>query len=479
MTEVRILVVEDERIVAEDLRMRLQKMGYAVPSTVSSGDEAIRELEKNGADLVIMDIVIKGEMDGIETADIIRSRFDVPVVYLTAYADEEMLNRARITEPFGYIVKPFDERELHITIEMALYKSKMENKLKEAKERFSATLNSIGDGIIAMDSGRRILFMNPAARSMTGRDLDDARGKSLEEVYNIITNGNGESTLVTGNGKTIFVEHAYTPLKDSKGKLNGLVLVFRDISGRKRAEELRLENMRLNYANKIKSEFIANTSHELVTPLNFIIGFSELLVRNTVGELNETQERYAENINKSGRHLLMLINDILDLSRIEAGKIGLFFENISVSGTINDTISLIKEKAGKHNIHLITDIDPGLEIEADEQRLKQVLLNLLDNAVKFSKKEGGTVTIKAGKEGDMALFSVSDTGIGIREEDMKKLFNQFEQLDSGISKKYGGTGLGLAITKKLVELHGGKITVESRYGEGSTFIFVIPVTQKR
>ncbi|NJD76768.1 MAG: response regulator [Candidatus Methanoperedens sp.] len=477
MTKVRILVVEDERIVAEDLRVRLQKMGYAVPSTVSSGDEAVRELEKNGTDLVIMDIVIKGGMDGIETADIIRSRFDVPVVYLTAYTDEEMLNRARITEPFGYIVKPFDERELHITIEMALYKSKMENKLKEAKERFSATLNSIGDGIIAMDSGRRILFMNPAARSMTG--LNDARGKSLEEVYNIITDENGESTLVTGNGKTIFVEHAYTPLKDSRGKFNGLVLVFRDISERKRAEKLHLENMRLNYANKIKSEFIANTSHELVTPLNFIIGFSDLLVRKAVGELNETQERYAENINKSGRHLLALINDILDLSRIEAGKIELFFEKISVTETINDTISLIKEKAGKHNIHLITDIDPELEIEADEQRLKQVLLNLLDNAVKFSKKEGGTIAIKAGKEGDMARFSVSDTGIGIREEDMKKLFNQFEQLDSGISKKYGGTGLGLAITKKLVELHGGKITVESRYGECSTFTFIIPVTQKR
>ncbi len=479
MTKNRILVVEDERIVAEDLRVRLQKMGYAVPSIVSSGDEAIRELEKNGTDLVIMDIVIKGEMDGIETADIIRSRFDVPVVYLTAYADEEMLNRARITEPFGYIVKPFDERELHITIEMALYKSKMENKLKEAKERFSATLNSIGDGIIAMDSGRRILFMNPAARSMTGLEMDDARGKSLEEVYNIITNENGESILVPGNGNTIFVEHAYTPLKDSKGKFNGLVLVFRDISGRKRAEELRLENMRLNYANKIKSEFIANTSHELVTPLNFIIGFSELLVRKTVGELNETQERYAENINRSGRHLLALINDILDLSRIEAGKIQLFFEKISVPETINDTITLIKEKAEKHNIDLIKDIDPGLEIEADEQRLKQVLLNLLDNAVKFSKKEGGTVTITAGKEENMARFSVSDTGIGIREEDIKRLFNQFEQLDSGISKKYGGTGLGLAITKKLVELHGGKITVESRYGEGSTFIFIIPVTQKR
>ncbi|HEY9205398.1 MAG TPA: ATP-binding protein [Candidatus Methanoperedens sp.] len=474
--EIRILVVEDERIVAEDLRKSLEKMGYTVVSIASSSDKAIKELEKNAADLVIMDIVIRGEMDGIETARIIRSRFNIPVVYLTAYTDEEILKRARITEPFGYIVKPFDEKELHITIEMALYKSGMENKLRESQEWMSAILNSIGDGIIAIDPKSRIIFMNPVARSMTGRK--DVEGKSLEEVYNVTVEETGESALISRNGKKIFIEQVCAPIRDNKGTIKGRVLVFSDISERKKAEEVHLENMRLSYANRIKSEFISNTSHELITPLNLIIGFSELLLRKTVGELNETQERYADNINKSGKHLLTLINDILDLSRMEAGKIELSVEKISVHEIINDTITLIKEKAAKQNIILIKKIDPGLEIEADPQRLKQIFLNLLSNAVKFSKKEGGTVTITAKKEDSMARFSVSDTGIGIREEDMKRLFNQFEQLDSGISKKYGGTGLGLSITKKLVELHRGKITAESRYGEGSTFTFLIPAEQK-
>ncbi len=476
--EIRILVVEDERIVAEDLRKSLEKMGYQVASIASSGDRAIKELEKKAVDLVIMDIVIRGEIDGIETAKIIRSRFNIPVVYLTAYTDEEMLRRARITEPFGYIVKPFDEKELHITIEMALYKSGMDNRLRENKEWMSAILNSIGDGIIAIDSQSRIIFMNPIARSMTGREPDEAEGKPLDEVYNIIAKENGESTLISRDGKEILIEQKYEPIKDNKGNAKGRVLVFRDISEQKRAEELGLENMRLVYANKIKSEFISNTSHELVTPLNLIIGFSELLLRKTEGELNETQERYADNINKSGKHLLTLINDILDLSRMEAGKIELATEKMHVLETVNEIITLIKEKAAKHNIVLIKEVDPGLEIEADPQRLKQILLNLLSNAIKFSKKEGGTVAICARKEDDMARFSVSDTGIGIRGEDMKRLFSEFEQLDSGISKKYGGTGLGLAITKKLVELHGGKIMAESDYGRGSMFTFYIPIAPK-
>ncbi|HEY9246117.1 MAG TPA: ATP-binding protein [Candidatus Methanoperedens sp.] len=481
----KVLIVEDERIVAEYLRINLEKMGYEVISIVSSGEKALKELDRNISDIVIMDIVIKGGIDGIETAGLIRSRFNIPVVYLTAYADEEMLRRAKITEPFGYIVKPFVEKELRITIELALYKSNMENRLRESRDMFYSTLKSIGDGIITLNSESSIIFMNPVAEVMTGWGQDEALGKPLGEVYSVFPEENveeiadylaAESTLVSRNGEKIFIEHVYAPIKDNIGKTNGRVLIFRDISERKRAQDLHLENMRLVYANRVKSEFISNTSHELVTPLNFIIGFSELLLRRSAGELNDMQERYLDNINKSGRHLLAIINNVLDMSRIEAGKIELSIEKISVPEIIDETLTLIKEDASRHNIIFRKEIDPVLTIEADPQRLKQILLNLLGNAVKFSKKEGGTITLTAGKEKDMARFSVIDTGIGIREEDLDRLFNAFEQLDSGISKKYGGTGLGLAITKKLVGLHGGKITVESMYGQGSTFTFFLPVS---
>ncbi len=257
-------------------------------------------------------------------------------------------------------------------------------------------------------------------------------------------------------------------------------LLQQDIIERKKAEETRIENERLAAADRAKSEFLANMSHELRTPLNSSIGFSELLKQGIAGELSEKQKHFVDNIFTSNQFLLTLINDILDLSKIEAGKTELAPEKMSVPVTIKETLTLIKEKTIRHKVLLKTEFDPGLEyIEADKQRFKQILFNLLSNAVKFSKEEGGTVTIKAKKDGDMAKISVSDTGIGIKGENIGRLFHKFEQLESGISQKYGGTGLGLAITKQLVELHGGKIWAESKFGEGSTFTFTLPIGAKK
>ncbi len=226
--------------------------------------------------------------------------------------------------------------------------------------------------------------------------------------------------------------------------------------------------------DKDKSNFFANMSHELRTPMNAIIGFSELLKRKAAGELNERQEHYVDNIIINSKHLLNLIDDILDISRIEAGNMELVKEKIPLHETINETMNLIRDKASKRNIILKSEFDPKLDfIEADRGRFKQVIFNLLDNAVKFS-KEGGVVTVTTKKIENMAQISVSDTGVGIREEDRDKLFTAFWQADSGTSRKYGGTGLGLAISKRLVELHGGKLYAESKYGEGSTFTFLLP-----
>ena len=255
-----------------------------------------------------------------------------------------------------------------------------------------------------------------------------------------------------------------------------VLAIVRDITERKQAEILRLENEQLAYASKAKSEFLATVSHELRTPLTSIIGFSLLLKEKKHGELNEKQESYVGNILTGSRHLLNLISDILDTTKIEAGKLELTIGKIPVPEVLNETIDLIKENAETHNVILKSEVDPQLDvIEADQQRLKQILLNLLNNAVKFSKKEGGTVTLTAKKEGDMAQFSVSDTGIGIREDDIGKLFNMFQQIDTGNTRQYGGTGLGLAISKQLVELHDGSIMVESEYGKGSTFTFLLPI----
>lgn len=231
-------------------------------------------------------------------------------------------------------------------------------------------------------------------------------------------------------------------------------------------------------ANKAKSDFLANMSHELRTPLNAIIGFSEMLEDQIFGELNEKQKKYVNNVLTSGYHLLALINDILDLSKVESGKLELELSNVSIKNLLENSLVMIKEKALKHRINLDIDIPKEiseLEITADERKIKQIMFNILSNAVKFT-PDGGVINVNANCKESEIIISVADTGIGIKPEDQKRIFREFEQLDSSYSKTQEGTGLGLALTKRLVELHGGYIWVESEgEGKGSTFTFAIPI----
>ncbi|MDO8725307.1 MAG: PAS domain S-box protein [Candidatus Methanoperedens sp.] len=249
------------------------------------------------------------------------------------------------------------------------------------------------------------------------------------------------------------------------------------IAQRQQAEEsMRLAKEEAEHANMAKTNFLNTMSHELRTPLNAVLGFSELLKGKTFGELNEKQERFLDNIQTGGNNLLNIISQILDFVKMDEGTLELHIEKIPVTETLNEIISIIKEKASKKNVILEKTFDPKLmHIEADKQKLMQILIYLIDNGVKFSKPEGGTITVTAQKEGDMAKFSISDTGIGIKEEEMVHLFQKFTQLDPGLNRRYGGTGIGLAIVKHIVEQHGGKIWAESKFGEGSTFTFLIPL----
>jgi len=206
----------------------------------------------------------------------------------------------------------------------------------------------------------------------------------------------------------------------------------------------------------------------------------KFLKMKTPGDLNEKQEHYIDNIHDSGDHLLGMINDMLDLLRIESGdKLPLLIESFFAPEVIDETMIFVQEKAVHKGLVFKKEIDPGLgDIKADKLRFTQILLNLLDNAVKFSKPQGGTVTVKAVKAGDMAQFSISDTGIGIKEKDRGKIFGLFHQIDTGLNRRYGGSGSGLAIAKQLVEQHGGKFEVHSKYGQGSTFTFMLPLVLK-
>jgi len=255
-----ILVVEDESIVALGIEHRLEALGYRVIASAASGEVAIQKTEETQPDLVLMDIQLQDEMDGIEAAEQIRSRFNIPVVYLTAHTDHTTFQRAKLTEPFGYIIKPFQERDLHITIEMALYKHEMENKLAENERWLATTLNSIGDAVIATDARGFIIFMNPAAEVLTGWRQVEAIGLELPAVFNVIDTETGKvfenqalkavttgkaitlsnhSLLLSKNNRNIPIADTVAPIRDEQGNIAGAVLVFQDIGERRKAEEER------------------------------------------------------------------------------------------------------------------------------------------------------------------------------------------------------------------------------------------------
>ncbi len=258
MASFKILVVEDESIVAMDIKHRLENMGYIVPAITSSGEEAVEKASETDPDLILMDIVLKGEIDGIEAAQQIKENLDVPIVYLTAYSDERTLKRAKITGPFGYIIKPFEDRELHSAIEVALYKHEMESKLKANEKWLSTTLESIGDAVITTDKDGCITFMNPIARKITEWEQDEALGKPLENIFKTINEETGDpvespvsevlqkgsitglkdhAILITKNEIHVPIDNTISPIKDDKNNIKGIVLTFQDITQRKNAEK--------------------------------------------------------------------------------------------------------------------------------------------------------------------------------------------------------------------------------------------------
>jgi signal transduction histidine kinase len=241
-------------------------------------------------------------------------------------------------------------------------------------------------------------------------------------------------------------------------------------------QETSASNRRLEEVSQIKSDFLANMSHELRTPLNSVIGFSEMLQDQMFGPINAKQQEYITNILTSGKHLLSLINDILDLSKVESGKMELELSAFSLRETIEASLMMLMEKAHKGGIELHMELGEEVDerIVADQRKLKQILFNLVSNAVKFT-PPGGSVNVSAIKKGEFIEVTVTDNGMGIKKDDIPKLFRAFTQLESVFTKEYEGTGLGLALTSQLVQLHGGTIKAESEFGSGSRFSFTIPL----
>ncbi|CAD6534213.1 Sensor histidine kinase RcsC [Paraburkholderia hiiakae] len=753
----RILIVEDDRIVARDIAQQLSRSGYRVVGSTVSGEEAlavVSQLQGDAPpDLVLMDVRLEGKLDGIDTARRIREACDVPIVFLTAYADDETVQRATAAEPFGYVLKPFDDVQLRTVVEMALYKHGAERRLRESEQRYAVTLSSIGDGVIATDSTGCVTFVNPAGEALIGLPFDEAAGRPLASAFRLLDevtrapiaepmtavlrkdNESGlpaRAILLTPGGNEIPVECTGTPMTDERSDTLGVVIVFRDVTQKRRAEEaeiLRETNARLEMAmygsnvgvweidmpegdykrgfarfsniyewlgfdapqarldyeaymsvlhpdhrastdramasflangegifelenrlrhrdgsdrwvlvrgtarhdatgkpvrfvgsivditqlkqteqalraseerfrgtfenaavgvahcdldgrflrvnqrsceiagrerdalqqmrlhdlmradhreagrerfrlltegkiphyseevpfvsanntpiwvslsvalqhgasgqashvitiiedisarkaleetvrvakevaesaNRAKDQFLANISHELRTPLNGILGYAQMLLRDS--SLDARQLAGVGVIEQSGQHLLTLINDILDFTRLGAGKLELQVTEVSLAAFLETIAEIVGVRAQQKNLMLNYEAAPNLPavIFADERRLRQVLLNLLANAVKFTDRGEIRLSVSRG-EGSRLRFDVYDTGIGISPDRLEAIFQPFEQAGDHV-RRTGGAGLGLAISRQLVRMMGGEIYVSSAVGEGSRFWF--------
>ncbi|HYY25589.1 MAG TPA: ATP-binding protein, partial [Candidatus Udaeobacter sp.] len=408
------------------------------------------------------------------------------------FTEEEVKLLTEIADDISFFVTAIEQESRRKSAEQAL---------QESEARKGAILDAALDCIISIDHEGKVIEFNPAAEQIFGYNRQETIGKLMADLIipaalrdrhrrglaHCLATGEGpilnkriELTAMRVDGAEFPVE--ITVVRISRQGSPMFTAYIRDLTVQKaqeefhrRSRELEEQNLRIEEANRLKSEFLANMSHELRTPLNGIIGFSEYMVDEKAGPLNWEQKEYLSDVLTSARHLLHLINDVLDLAKIEAGKMELSPETFAINEVIGEVCTIIEPMASQKNITMSAETPPEtVFVTVDPVKFKQVLYNLLSNAVKFT-PENGDIKLSARLEDHKRIrVEVKDTGIGIKTEDVPRLFHEFEQLDSGLGRKQQGTGLGLALTKKIVELQGGSIAVESEFGKGSTFTVALP-----
>ena len=411
MARSRILVVEDDSIVLMELQDRLFSLGHDVAGVASYGEEAVEKAGEVRPDLVLMDIRLRGKMDGIKAAEEIRTRFDIPVVYLTAYADQSTLQRAKTTGPYGYVIKPFQEADLRTATEMALYKHKMEKRLKKSQQWLATILKSVGDAVIAADEMGLVTFLNPRAETLTGWRQHNAIGKCLADVFRFVGGevdllsgrsieemfGKGMSlsrvddlTLLARDGKEVPIESSIAPIRDERGDITGVVLAFRDIGERQRAEEERGRlQSQLFQAQKMEAigRLAAGVAHDFNNYLTVIMGNGQFLLSDL--DVDDPRRIDAQEVLKAARSAASVTRQLLAFSRRQV----LEPQVLDLNGLVANLKKMLGRLIGE-DVKLITMLDPDLRrVKADPGQIEQVVMNLTVNA-RDAMPGGGVLKVK-------------------------------------------------------------------------------------
>jgi PAS domain S-box-containing protein len=564
-----------------------------------------------------MDIMLKDNIDGIQAAQIINSTENIPIIFVTAFADEQTLKRAKISEPYGYILKPFEERELNTNIQIAVYKHKTEKEIKERERWLATTLRSIGDAVISTDISGNIIFMNPVAESLLGWSLQEIHGKNFNKIFKILNSrtetaiedpismvlkkaetidlGPG-SVLISKNNERIPIEDSAAPIKNERGEIEGVVFIFRDvtekkkseseliklsraieqshasiiitnpegiveyvnskyldssdklhhylignrfylfeegelskgrlcelwnnvkdgktwkgefvnlgkrgkmkwesisvspifndkgeinnlvivkedITERKRAEEATKKyNEELKELNRSKDKFFSIVSHDLRSPFNGLLGLANLLASEFDSLANDELKSIADSLNSTANHLFKYIENLLEWSRLQSGKMVHQPVKVDLRESIIYMLKILSPNILQKNITVEYHLKDNSFVFADYNMVNSILDNLISNAIKFT-MDSGKIYIHTEEQGMFIKTSIADTGVGINEENLKKLFTLRSQYSTEGTRGERGTGLGLLICKEMVEMNGGKILVESKVNAGTTFHFTLP-----
>lgn len=495
----RILIVEDQGIVATDIQRCLEDGDFEVTGIATSMEDAIREASRFRPDLVLMDIRIRGEADGIDAADQLRRRFGLPVVYLTAHDDRETMLRAKRTEPMAFLIKPFKPAELTSTVEIALERSWAEREARERERSFLSAMDGIGDAVLTTDSQGRIRFMNRAAEELSGWRQELALGCQATDVVKIVNEQEGrverfrallssdgapnpesdhEYRVVARNGCYYWLTIKVSSIA-AAGDSSIRVVVMQDVTKRKEAElqiqrlnqELQARVSELTAVNQELESFNYSISHDLRAPLRHIDAYTKLLLKQSGMELTTEARAYVDRVHQGSQRMGRMVDELLELSR--TSRVEPARQMTELKTLVEDVLGELKVDLQDREIEWrigelpVADCDPTLT--------RQVFANLLGNAIKFtnSRKPAVIEVGQASSEGQTVLF-VRDNGVGFNMKYADKLFGVFQRLHR--REDFEGTGIGLATVQRIIHKHGGRIWAKADVDKGAAFYFTLQPT---